>query len=396
MHVPAREPASDPVAWNPLVALEDPYPVFRRLRDEAPLYADERRGVWAFSRFEDVQRAARDWETYSSRDGNDVDDTTQLFAPAGDVAGVDPPVHTRLRGVLQHAFRPGEIRARFEPGVRAKAQDLIGRFADAGRADLAQDLARPLPGIMICTWLGFPADDHAQLLAWFERLLDRTPGEPALPPTALYARDQLRVYIAAMAEDRRTNPGDDLLTLLVQAQDGGVLSRDEVLGSAILLFLAGITTTAGLISNSLFHLAQHPDQRTLLQREMARMPQAIEELVRFDAPIQSLVRTATRDVAAYGGVIPAGARVSLIWASANRDERRWPDPDRLDITREPQRHLSFGEGIHHCIGAPLARLEAGVALEELFKRVPDYAITGPTQRISTPTDRAFERLPAEF
>ena len=164
----------------------------------------------------------------------------------------------------------------------------------------------------------------------------------------------------------------------------------------MLLFIAGITTTSGLISNSLLHLDRFPDQRELMRRDPTVIPAAIEELLRYDAPIQALARTTTRAVDSYGVAIPTGARVVLVWASANRDERRWADPDRLDITREPQRHVSFGDGIHHCLGAPLARLEARIVFEELFRRIPEYAVSGPTVRIKTPTDRALESLPVEF
>jgi len=385
-----------PVRWDPLAQLDDPYPVYRRLRDEAQLYYDEIRDVWAFSRFEDVQRVARDWSTFSSRDGNDYDDGYQLFAPAGDLAGVDPPLHTRLRHVLHKSFSPSEIRSRFEPAVRTRAINLIEAFADAGKADFARDLARPLPGQMICAWLGVPDEDHPQLLALFGAMLDRVRGQRELPPSALAALDQLRSYLADAVAERRVRPHDDLLGLLVEAERDGQISADEILGLSILLFMAGITTTAGLISNSLFHLERSPDQRDLVRREPERWPVAIEELLRFDAPIQTLIRATTTDAEAYGTVIPAGSHVGLIWAAANRDERRWPDPDRLDLTRTPERHLAFGEGIHHCIGAPLARLEARVAFEELFRRIPAYAVTGPVERISTPTDRAFERLPVEF
>lgn len=389
----AHEP---PVRWDPLTIVDDPYPVFRRMRDEAPLYRDADRGIWAYSRFEDVQAAARDWQTYSSGESNDHDDTYQLFLPAGDVAGVDPPTHTRLRKALRMAFVPSEIRSRLEPEVRRRARRLIDRFADRGHADFAQELARPLPGQMICAWLGFPDEDHPQLLEWFGHMLDRVPGERALPSSALEARDQLRGYIGDAAAVRRDAPQDDLLSLLVEAVRNGAISEDELLGCSMLLFVAGITTTSGLISNSLLHLDRFPDQRELMRREPDRIPVAIEELLRYEAPIQTLLRTTTRDVEAFDALIPAGAHVSLIWASANRDERRWQDPDRLDITRAPERHVAFGEGIHHCIGAPLARLEAKVVFEELFARIPTYAVSGPIRRITTPTDRALESLPVEF
>lgn len=385
-----------PVHWDPLVILDDPYPVYRRLRDEAPLYRNAERDIWALSRFEDVQRAARDWATYSSAEGNDHDDFPLLLAPAGDLAGVDPPTHTRLRKVVHVAFSPAEIRDRFEPLVRAATTRLIDRFAERGRADFARELARPLPAQMVCTWLGFPEDDHPQLIDWFGHLGDRIPGERFLPPSALAARDAMRAYIDAAAAERRVAPRDDLLSVLVEAETDGRMSHDEVVGLSLLLFLAGITTTAGLISNSLYHLARFPDQRELMRREPERIPAAVEELLRFEAPIQTLMRTATQDVEVHGMTIPKGGHVSLIWASANRDERRWPDPDRIDITRAPERHVAFGEGIHHCIGAPLARLEARIAFEELFRRIPDFVVEGPIRRIQTATDRGLESLPVTF
>ena len=386
-------------AWNPLVALDDPYPVYRRLRDEAPLYHDDRWNVWALTRFDDVQAATKDWETFSSSvggSGNDLDDTYQLFLPAGDLAGVDPPVHTRLRAALRLAFSPSALRTRFEPIVRRKVVELIDAFADAGHADFARDLARPLPGTTMFSWFGFPEADHPQLLAWFGEMLERDPGERALPDRAIEGRDQLRAYMQTAAEARRTAPREDLMSFLVSANTAGEITPDEVLGSSMLLFVAGITTTSGLISNSLLHLDRYPEQRRLMRDDHSLIPAAIEELVRYDAPIQALARSTTRPVDIHDGQIPKGGRVALVWASANRDERRWDDPDRLDIRRAPQRHVSFGDGLHHCLGAPLARLEARILFEELFDRIPDYAVSGPIVRIKTPTDRALESLPVEF
>jgi hypothetical protein len=387
------------VAWNPLVQLDDPYPVYRRLRDEAPLHHDDQSDLWVLSRFDDVQAAAKDWETFSSTvggRGNDVDDTFQLFLPAGDLAGVDPPVHTRLRGALRMAFSPSALRTRFEPIVRRKSIQLIEAFAEGGRADFARDLARPLPATTMFSWFGFPEDDHPQLLGWFGDMLERYPGEPALPDRALAGRDRMRAYMQAAAADRRRSPREDLMAFLVEAVDAGQISADELTGGAMLLFVAGITTTSGLISNSLLHLDRFPDQRDRIRDDPSVLPAAIEELLRYDAPIQALARTATKDIEAHGRVIPDGARVALVWASANRDERRWADPDRLDIDREPQRHVSFGDGIHHCLGAPLARMEARIVFEELFARIPAYAVNGPIVRVKTPTDRALESLPVEF
>lgn len=392
--------ATDPsIDWDPLVPLDDPYPVYRLLRDRAPVYHHPRRDVWALSRFDDIVAAAKDWPTFSSSaggTGNDVDDTYQLFLPAGDLPAADPPLHSRLRGALRLAFSPSALRVRFEPAVRAKVDELIDGFIDAGRADFAYDLARPLPATTMFTWFGFPEDDHETLLAWFNDMLQRTAGERALPPVALTARDRLRLYIQDEARKRRRTPGNDLMTFLVAAVDSGQLSDDELLGASLLLFVAGITTTSGLISNSLLHLARFPDQRRLITGDPTTIPASVEELLRYDSPIQMLIRTTTRDVEVAGSVIPDGATVVLLWASANRDERRWADPDTLDLGRRPERHVAFGEGIHHCLGAPLARMEARIAFEELFRRIPDYDIAGPIVRVKTPTDRALERLPVEF
>ena len=391
---------AEPVEWDMLVPLDDPYPVYRRLRDEAPVYHHPGRDLWALTRHEDVLEATKDWATFSTSIGgmgNDVDDTYQLFLPAGDLAGSDPPIHTRLRAAMRAAFSPSALKARFEPAVRDTATRLIDEFADAGSADFARDLARPIPGSVMFTWFGFPEPDHPQLLAWFGDMLERDAGVRALPPVALDARDHVRDYVLATARERRANPTDDLMSFLVHAVDDGELSMDELLGASLLLFIAGITTTSGLISNSLLHLAEFPDQRDVLIADPSLLPTAIEELLRFEAPIQALARTTTREVdVPSGGRIPTGARVALVWASANRDERHWPDPDTLDVTRPPQRHLSFGEGIHHCLGAPLARLEARIVFEELFRRIGRYELDGPVVRIRTPTDRSLERLPVRF
>jgi cytochrome P450 len=388
-----------PFEWDPLVPLDDPYPAYRELRDHAPCYHHPRRDVWVLTRFDDIVAAAKDWETFSSSaggTGNDVDDTYQLFLPAGDLPAADPPLHTRLRGALRLAFSPSALKIRFEPAVRAKVHELIDGFIDAGRADFAFDFARPLPATTMFSWFGFPEVDHDELLAWFDDMLQRTPGRRELPTVALAARDRLRLYVQDIARDRRRAPGDDLMTFLVQAVDAGQLTDDELLGASLLLFVAGITTTSGLISNSLLHLARFPDQRRVIVSEPAAIPAAVEELLRYDAPLQMLVRTTTRDVEVAGPVIPTGATVVLVWASANRDERRWPDPDLLDLTRQPERHAAFGEGIHHCLGAPLARMEGRIAFEELFRRIPEYEVAGPIVRVKTPTDRALERLPVVF
>ena len=206
----------------------------------------------------------------------------------------------------------------------------------------------------------------------------------------------MRAYVLAALDERRARPRDDLLGALVRAGQSGALEPAEVASMPVHLFFAGIQTTSALISRSLLLLARHPAQRRLLVDDPSLLPTAIEELLRYESPIQWFARTATQDVALHGEVIPAGARVLLMWGSANRDERRWEDPDRLDIIRPPRRHLAFGDGIHHCLGAPLARLEGRIALEELLPRIPDYELSGPVVPLYTPGERVLAHLPVVF
>jgi cytochrome P450 len=391
---------TDPsVGWDPLIQLDDPYPVYRELRDLTPVHHHPGRDLWTLSRWDDVTAAAKDWETFSSSAGgmgNDVDDTYQLFFPAGDLPAADPPLHSRLRGALRVAFSPSALKVRFEPAVREQVRAAVDRFSDAGGGDFAWDLARPLPATTMFAWFGFPEEDHEQLLAWFGDLVERVPGDRRLPAVAIAARDRLQAYIGEIAEERRREPSDDLMTHLVRAETAGELTSDELLGSSILMFVAGITTTSGLLSNSLLHLATRDDVRDTMRTNPASIPTAVEELLRYDAPIQGLARTTTRDVELHGTTIPEGARVVLLWGSADRDERHWPDPDTIDITRPQIRHVAFGDGIHHCLGAPLARLEGRIVFEELLPRIPSWSISGPIVRLRTPTDRGLERLPVEF
>jgi cytochrome P450 len=385
---------SDPLVFEPLERQDDPYPLYRRLRDEQPVYADPDGRFWALSRHADVQAAARDWERFSSAEGNDLDDTSLLFAPAGELTHADPPLHTRLRDAIKREFAVGAVRARLEPVVRGEVRRVVAELRAREEVDFARELATPLPAAVVCGWLGFPKSDHAELVRWFEAMLERVPGQVELPAAALHARDQMRAYIReAVQLRRREGSRDDLLSVFVQAERAGALSEDEVLGSAMLLFFAGITTTSALIANSLLHLQRFESQRELLRRSPEVAPVAVEELLRFDAPLQWLTRVTVCDVGVCGETIPQGGRVLLVWASANRDERRWPSPDELILTRDRLRNIAFGEGIHHCLGAPLARLEARVVLEELMPQIVDYELTGPVTRLYTQTERTITSLP---
>jgi cytochrome P450 len=385
--------ATGEFVFEPLELHDDPYPLYRRLREERPAYADPDGRFWALSRHADVQAAARDWQRFSSAEGNDLDDTALLFAPAGELTHADPPLHTRLRDAIKREFGVGAVRARLEPVVRGEVRRVVAELRAGEDVDFARQLATPLPAAVICGWLGFPKQDHDELVDWFRAMLARVPGQVELPAAALDARDRMRAYVGDAVRARRRRPQEDLLSVFVAAEGAGALSEDEVLGSAMLLFFAGITTTSALISNSLLHLQRFESQRELLRSSSELASVAVEELLRFDAPLQWLTRVAACDVELHGRTIPAGSRVLLIWASANRDERRWPVPDELILTRERLRHIAFGEGIHHCLGAPLARLEARVVLEELMPQIVDYEPAGPVTRLYTQTERTITSLP---
>ncbi len=317
-----------------------------------------------------------------------------LFAPAGETAHTDPPVHTRLRGAVQSEFRVKSVREKLTPVVRVKVRSLLDELGCHEQVDLVTQLALPLPVGMLCTWLGFPGEEHQQLLAWFRAMAMRTPGQIELPSSAYAARDALRAHARRALYERQTGPRDDLLSVFAAALRADELSEDEALGMVTQLFFAGITTTAALIGNSLLSLSRSQDQLRLLQSNPQQIPAAVEELLRLEPPVQWLTRITTREVVLYGTVLPRGTCVMMLWAAANRDPRRWPRPDELDIEREPQRHLAFGEGIHHCLGAPLARLEATILFEEFLARMAAYEIVGPILRPYTQSERTLESLPA--
>ena len=383
------------IDYNPLLLEPDPYPTYRRLPDEAPVYRGhcDAGEFWALSRFADVQAAARDWETFSSAEGNDLDDTGLLFGPGPSMDICAPPIHTRQRAALKREFRREVVETRLQPVARRKVRQLLDRLADTDQFDFAQEFGYPLPFGVICDWLGLPATDHEQLMRWHATMLSRTPGKAALPPGAMSAQREMFDYLREAVTWRRAKPQDDLLTVLAGALDGGVMSEDEVLANAFFLFDAGIVSTSALLSSALLHLHTFAEQRQLLWSHPELVPTAVEEMLRFDAPFQWFTRVTTREVELHGVPIPVGARVVLIWASANRDERHWTDPDELRVNRRPQRHLSFSDGIHHCLGNGLARMEARVLLEELIPALTDYHIVGPVERRITPSERTIVRLP---
>jgi cytochrome P450 len=378
------------VEYDPFLFYEDPYPIYRGLRDEAPVYLNPERRLWVLSRFDDVQRAGRDWRTFSSAEGVDIDDSR--LGP-GSFLDADPPRHDELRKLLHADFSPAALR-RLEPLIAAKVDALVSALLERGSVDLVDELARRLPVSVVCDLLGAPAEDHPQLEAWYAGMLHREPGRPEVTETAERATREMRDYIVAAVTERMAAPRDDLFSTIAAAHSEGRLTMEEVDGMCRLLLLAGVHTTSSLIANTLMLLEDRPGDRRALGADPARIPTAVEELLRFLAPVQSGARVTTAEVELHGTVILHGERVLLLWASANRDERRYPDPDTLDLGRTPLRNVAFGEGIHFCLGAPLARLESRIAFEALFTRISEYEIVGPVERHFTFLERGIARLPA--
>lgn len=399
--------ALDTVVYDPFSAAfqDDPFPIYRRLRDKAPVYHSEKWGFWALSRFEDVRAAARDPETYLSFEGIDIDDTAKDMSAPGFLPDIDNPRHDQLRKIVQRTFMPRTI-GKLEDDVRRVVTGLVDDFADKGEADLAQQLSWPIPYAVFFDVLGLPTtgSDREDLVRWSHGLKDREPDDPRLTPVAWEALHNTKDYLAYILMERRKSPREDLLTTLVTAEIDGVpfaeprITRDsEIVGLAFVLFMAGVESTSALLSTAFRELAHHPDQRRGLVEDPSKIPGAVEEALRFDAPLQVAGRTSTRDVELHGVTIPAGERVFLVYGSANRDERQYDEPDRFDVLRKQQRHLSFSEGLHGCLGAPLARLEAKVALEVALPRLGDYEISGPLRRYrSTPNMHVLDRLPISF
>jgi cytochrome P450 len=355
--------------YDPFLFYDDPYPTYRRLRDEALLYHNAERSLWVLSRFGDVQRAGRDWKTFSSAEGVDIDDSR--LGP-GSFLDADPPRHDELRKILHADFTPGRMRL-LEQRISVRVDELLEPLLAAGGGDFAGEFALRLPVSVMAGLLGTPEADHGDLERWYFGMLEREPGRPEVTEGAVRAAEEMRVYIQAIVAERQASPRDDLFGTIASAQADGRLTSEEVDGMCRLLLLAGIHTTASLIANTLIALEEAGDARADLARHPEALPVAVEELLRFLSPVQSGARVTTRDVEIHETVIPRGDRVLLLWASANRDERRFSDPDKLDLRRPPLRHAGFGEGIHFCLGAPLARLEARIAfafLERGIARLP--------------------------
>ncbi len=376
----------------------DPYPVWKRLRDEAPLYFNEKYDFYALSRYDDVEKAFVDWQTYSSAKGS-VLEIIKAGAemPPGMFIFEDPPDHDLHRGLLSRVFTPRRLAA-IEPQVRAYAARTLDPLVGAGGFDFIADLGTEIPMRTIGMLLGIPEEDQQSIRDHIDEGLRLDEG--VMPEPSARARDGAASDYAAYIEWRAAHPSDDLMTELLTARftdEGGTertLTRDEILGYIGLLSGAGNETTTRLIGWAGKLLSDDPEQRRDLAQHPDVIPNAIEEFLRYEPPSPVQARYVTHDVVHHDQDIPAGSVMVLLNASANRDERQFHDPDRLDVRRKIQRHMSFGYGLHFCLGAHLARLEARVALEEVLKRFPDWEVDHEhAVQARTSTVRGWEKLP---
>ncbi len=376
----------------------DPYPIWRRMREECPLYFNDRYEFFALSRFDDVERALVDWATYSSARGTVLElIKANIEMPRGIFIFSDPPEHTVHRGLLSRVFTPKKMNA-IEPQVREFCARSLDPLVGAGGFDFLADLGAQMPMRTIGMLLGIPESDQEALRDAADEGLKLEEG------TMPEVREDRALGQSAVFEEyidwRIDHPSDDLMTELIQAEYEDVdgerkrLTREEILGYIGLLSGAGNETTTRLIGWTGKVLAEHPDQRRELAEDRSLVPGAIEELLRFEAPSPVNARYVTADVEHHGTVVPAGSIMLLLNGAANRDERKFPDGESFDIHRRIDHHVSFGYGLHFCLGAALARLEGRVALDEVLQRFPTWEVDWDNAvQARTSTVRGWERLP---
>jgi cytochrome P450 family 130 len=353
----------------------DPFPAYAALRDHDPAHHVEDGDYWVLSRHADVTAAALDTETFSSAQG--LTFTYDELAAAGleeiaPMVFLDPPDHTAFRRLVVRGFTPRQVTA-LEPEIRAFCVERIERLRANGGGDIVAELFKPLPSFVVGRYLGVPDADRDRFDAWTHGIVAANAlGDPLLAAETVA---ELFAYFSELVEWRRAAPGDDVVSELVQAADGTGVSPLRILGFAFTMVTGGNDTTTGLLGGSAELLHAHPDQRARLAADPGRLPDAVEELLRLTSPVQGLARTTTRDVELHGRTIPAGRKVMLLYAAANRDPREYgADADAFDIDRRPSRVLTFGVGAHHCLGAAPARLMGRVALEELLIRCPEFTV----------------------
>jgi cytochrome P450 len=388
--------------YNPLSpdVQANPFPHYTQLRRQAPVLWVEPLQAWMVSRYHDVDYAIKNPQLFSS--ANFTAQSLGELRPGPDVPwllDMDPPAHTRVRKLVNKAFTPRLIKA-LEPRVRAISQELLASLHSQRQFDFVQNFSTPLPVIVIAEMLGVAPERQNDFKHWSDDVVAATNR-----PADAHERERIRqssaemcAYLEEAITRRRKEPREDLLSALVRAEeDQQALSAKEVLAIAVLVLLAGNETTTNLLGNAVLTLLEHPAELAKVRADRALVPSLVEEVLRYESPVQLIFRRTTQDVELSGTSIPASAGVFLLLGSANRDEQQFPDPDRFDVWRNPRDHLAFGYGIHYCLGAELARLEAKVALESLLFEGPLFRSTiDQIPRVASILVRGPQRLPLTF
>jgi cytochrome P450 family 142 subfamily A polypeptide 1 len=376
--------------------VDDPAEKYSWLRANAPVYFDARRGVWGFASYAAVLAASKDPKTFSNAGGIRPD-----TGPIPMMIDMDDPEHWKRRKLVNRGFTPGRVRGS-EQKIRDVADAIIDQVCERGECDFVRDIAAPLPMIMIGDMLGVAPADRADLLRWSDDMVSAQSGSAT--------EDQYRAAMNAMTEytrfcthaiaQRQEHPTDDLMSVLVHAEvDGDRLDPDEVLHESLLILVGGDETTRHVISGGMEQLLLHPEQRQLLLDDPAKIPGAVEEMLRWVSPIKNMCRTVTHDIDFMGQQLHEGQKCMLLYESANRDEAKFADPERFDVERRPNEHLAFGFGAHYCLGQALARLELTVMFEQLLVRLPDLELAADPAHL--PRRRAnfisgLESMPVRF
>jgi cytochrome P450 len=381
----------------------DPYAIYKHLRDEAPVYYNADLEFFTLSRFRDVLDASLDHETYSSAKGTllqDVDPAMLEIQPM--MIFMDPPRQTRLRKLISRVFTPRRI-DELEPQIRSLAVRILEPLVERGSCDIVEEFAAVLPIEVISTMLGVPEEDRTQVRHWSDATLTREAGSPDLPPAAIDAMGKTHRYFCALIAERKRRRQDDMISHLIDvevpSEDGGTekLTDAEILGFAGLISGAGNETVTKLLGNAMVLFHRNPTARDAVVADPKRLPNAIEEALRYWPPSQIQGRSLTRDVELHGTTMPAGSRVLLMTGAACRDEREFVDPDRFDIDREIPFQLALGHGAHKCLGAALARLESRVSLEEILARIPRYEVDeANTKRVHMSNVAGYSSVPIRF
>jgi beta-dihydromenaquinone-9 omega-hydroxylase len=390
-----RNGANDPVTrFNPFKpqTIADPYPEYEQLLAGPPVRYNPRLGIWIMPRFADVRTGLRDHERLSSSQSQ-----SRFRVALPMMIAQDPPDHTRLRQLVSRAFTPRAL-STWQTLIEQVTDELVDHMLSVPSTDGVRDLAKPLPTRLIATMFGIPEADHGKFLAWSEALIDgsfvevgrRTIGVVQRMVRATYA---MRQYVRPLVDERRRNPGDDLISMMALAGEGDILDDDEIFWGVVMLIVAGNETTTNLLGWLLHTFACRPDVYDALRGRPEVIPAAIEEQLRVESPVQGFYRTATVDYPIEHLVVPQGSRVMLLFGAANRDPRHFHEPNTFRLDRGAVDHLSFGGGVHFCLGAHLSRMEARQVISHLIKRVAAVKFTGRPQRLHNATMRGLTHLP---